>query len=235
MSSSAYIPVPVDTTPTDLAGEAFDYLQGKIPGWTPANGNLESWMIEALAQIAGELRELTALVPDAIFAYYGASILGLPPYPAVQATAYTTWTAVDQGGYIDPRGDGRRDYAAREYRRLRVLPRRRPRHPGRADHRRRSRVPRPRSRGLRLRTDRRRHRHRLARIHRLRDPRRADERRPGRRDERRLPLPALGAPHPPDPAPDPPAGLRRHRAARGRRGRPGGRGRPLQPRAADRQ
>ena len=97
--SSSYIPVPVDTTPVNLAGEAFDYLQGKIPGWQPANGNLEAWMIEALALIAGELRELTALVPDAIFGYYGASILGLPPYPAVQATAFTTWKAVDQAGY----------------------------------------------------------------------------------------------------------------------------------------
>ena len=102
--SSSYIPVPVDTTPSDLASEAFDYLQAKVPGWTPANGNLESWMIEALAMIAGELRELTALVPDSIFAYYGASILGLPPYPAVQATAMTTWTAVDQAGYTIPAG-----------------------------------------------------------------------------------------------------------------------------------
>jgi hypothetical protein len=97
--SSTYIPVPVDSTPSDLASEAFDYLQGKVPGWTPANGNLESWMIEALAMIAGELRELIGLVPDAIFAYYGATILGLPPYPAVQATALTTWTAVDNAGY----------------------------------------------------------------------------------------------------------------------------------------
>ena len=102
--SSSYIPVPVDTTPTDLAGEAFDYLQGKVPEWSPANGNLESWMIEALAMIAGELRELTALVPDAIFGYYGASILGLPPFQAVQATALTTWTAIDGAGYTVPAG-----------------------------------------------------------------------------------------------------------------------------------
>jgi hypothetical protein len=96
---SSYIPVPVDSEPTDLAGAAFDYLQGQVPGWEPANGNLESWLIEALSLIAGELRALTALVPDAIFGYYGASILGLPPYPAVQANAMTTWTMVDNAGY----------------------------------------------------------------------------------------------------------------------------------------
>jgi hypothetical protein len=94
-----YIPVPVETEPTDLAGEAFDYLEQQVPGWLPAEGNLEAWLIEALAQIAGELRALVALVPDSIFAYYGESILGLPPYPAVQATALTTWTANDAAGY----------------------------------------------------------------------------------------------------------------------------------------
>lgn len=97
--SSSYIPVPVETDPTDLAGEAFDYLGQKVPGWLPAEGNLEAWLVEALAQIAGELRALVALVPDAIFAYYGESILGLPPYPALQANAVTTWTAADAAGY----------------------------------------------------------------------------------------------------------------------------------------
>jgi hypothetical protein len=94
-----YIPVPVETEPTDLAAEAFDYLTAKIPGWLPAEGNLEAWLVEALAQIAGELRALVALVPDAIFEYYGESVLGLPPYPAVQATGTTTWTAQDAAGY----------------------------------------------------------------------------------------------------------------------------------------
>jgi hypothetical protein len=97
--SSSYIPVPIETEPVDLASEAFDYLQQKVPGWQPAPGNLEAWLIESLAQIAGELRVLTALVPDAIFAYYGESILGLPPYAATQATALTTWTASDTAGY----------------------------------------------------------------------------------------------------------------------------------------
>jgi hypothetical protein len=96
---SSYIPVPVDTEPVDLAGEAFDYLQAQVPGWLPADGNLETWLVEALAQIAGELRSLVALVPDAIFGYYGASILALPPYAAVQAVALTSWTMVDAAGY----------------------------------------------------------------------------------------------------------------------------------------
>src|SRR5215831_20628290 len=94
-----YIPVPVETEPTHIAAEAFDYINGKVPGRLPAEGNLEAWLIESLAQIAGELRALAGLVPDSIFAFYGESILGLPPYPAVQATALTTWTANDSAGY----------------------------------------------------------------------------------------------------------------------------------------
>jgi hypothetical protein len=96
---SSYIPVPVETEPTDLAAEAFDYLETQVPGWLPSPGNLEAWLIESLAQIAGELRSLVALVPESIFAYYGESIMGLPPYPATQATALVTFTARDAGGY----------------------------------------------------------------------------------------------------------------------------------------
>lgn len=96
---SSYIPVPIETEAVDLAGDSFEYLEQKIDGWSPSPGNLEAWLIESQAQIAAELRALVALVPDSIFAYFGASILGLPPYPAVQATAITTWTAVDAAGY----------------------------------------------------------------------------------------------------------------------------------------
>jgi hypothetical protein len=99
-----YITVPIDTDPTDLAGQAFDYIEGQVPGWLPSPGNLEAWLIESQAQIAGELRALAALVPDSVFEFYGASILGLPKLAAVPATALTTWEAVDAAGYVVPPG-----------------------------------------------------------------------------------------------------------------------------------
>jgi hypothetical protein len=101
----AYIEVPVESDPTDVAQEAFDYLQTTIPGWLPSPGNLEGWLVEALAQIASELRELLGLVPDSIFEFYGSSILGLPPQAATPATGSTTWTAIDAAGnYLVPAG-----------------------------------------------------------------------------------------------------------------------------------
>ena len=96
----AYIPVPIEAEPTDVAEDAFAYLEEQVPGWLPSPGNLEAWLVEALSQFASELRDLVALVPDAIFAYYGESILGLPPYEPVAATGVTTWTAIDTKGYI---------------------------------------------------------------------------------------------------------------------------------------
>lgn len=94
-----YIAVPIETEPVDVAEEAFGYIEAQVPGWLPHDGNLETWLVEALAQTAGELRALVALVPDSIFQYLGASILALPPHPAVQATGTTTWQAIDASGY----------------------------------------------------------------------------------------------------------------------------------------
>jgi len=94
-----YIDVPIETEPLDLAEESFAYLEAQVPGWLPSPGNLEAWLVEALAQIASELRVLTALVPESIFAYYGDTVLGIPPYAAVAAEATTTWTMLDSAGY----------------------------------------------------------------------------------------------------------------------------------------
>jgi hypothetical protein len=100
----AYIDVPIDTSPTDLAEEAYDYLEEQVDGWLPSPANLEAWLIEALAQLAGELRALTALVPDSIFEFFGESVLGLAPYEAVAATGAVTFHAVDTAGYTIPAG-----------------------------------------------------------------------------------------------------------------------------------
>src|SRR5262245_40598242 len=99
-----YIDVPIDTEPTDLAEEAFDYLETQVPGWLPSPGNLEAWLIEALAQLASELRALTVLVPDSIFEWFGQTVLGLAPYEAVAATGTTDWTLTDTLGHTIPAG-----------------------------------------------------------------------------------------------------------------------------------
>jgi hypothetical protein len=94
-----YIEPPIVTEPDDLAQEAFEYLEDAIPGWLPAPGNLDTWLVESLSQLAGELMDVASAVPTSIFRYYGSSILGLPPHEAQSATGATTWTARDAAGY----------------------------------------------------------------------------------------------------------------------------------------
>jgi hypothetical protein len=94
-----YIEPPITTEPDDLAEDAFAYLEDAIPGWLPAPGNLETWLVEANAQLAGELMDVASAVPTSIFRYYGETVLGLPPNEAHSATGTTTWTARDAAGY----------------------------------------------------------------------------------------------------------------------------------------
>jgi uncharacterized phage protein gp47/JayE len=94
-----YIDPPITTEPDDLAEDAFAYLEDAIPGWLPAPGNLETWLVEANAQLAGELMDVASAVPTSIFRYYGETVLGLPPNEAQSATGTTTWTARDAAGY----------------------------------------------------------------------------------------------------------------------------------------
>lgn len=94
-----YIVPPLTTEPDDLAAEAFAYLEDAIPGWLPSPPNLEAWLVESLSQLAGELMDVASAVPPEIFAYFGSSVLGLPPQLATPATATTHWTMADDLGY----------------------------------------------------------------------------------------------------------------------------------------
>lgn len=99
-----YINPPLVTEPDDLASEAFDYLEANIAGWLPSPGNLETWQIEAISQLASELAYVASAVPVSIFRYFGESLLGLPPNPASYANGTTTWTMRDALGYTIPAG-----------------------------------------------------------------------------------------------------------------------------------
>lgn len=96
---TSYIDVPTVTDPDELAAAAFVYLQAQYPGWAPNNGNLETILIEALARMVAETRDVASSVPTSIFRYYGASILGLLPLEDAPASGATTWTAKDTAGY----------------------------------------------------------------------------------------------------------------------------------------
>jgi hypothetical protein len=100
----SYLAPPIETDPDILAEECFNFLQTEYPGWLPNEGNFEVWLIEALSRLIAELRDITSLVPTAIFKYFGMTLMGIVPIEATPATGYTTWTMVDDSGYTIPAG-----------------------------------------------------------------------------------------------------------------------------------
>ena len=102
--ASSYITPEISVEPSELAQQAYDELETQIPGWEPTAGDLVAIVIEALSRIIAERMEVDALVPDAIFRTFGATLASLPPIDAEQATGDSTWTVINDDGYTIPEG-----------------------------------------------------------------------------------------------------------------------------------
>jgi hypothetical protein len=99
-----YISVAIEQDPEEYANLAYDSIQTRWPDWEPHEGNLETAIIEGIASIAAELGGLLTTVPDAIFRWFGAKLVGLPPIEASEAGGSTDWTMIDNLGYTIPAG-----------------------------------------------------------------------------------------------------------------------------------
>lgn len=84
--------------PTAIEDQIYEELQEQFPDWEPADGNLETWIIKALAFRLSELFESTTDVADEIFAAYG-SLRNIERFAAEVATGTATFTAVNDEGY----------------------------------------------------------------------------------------------------------------------------------------
>ena len=104
-SSMPYIPFPITTDPDRLLEEAYAYLEFYVPGWTPAVGNLDVWLLEAMARMVAEARDIAADVPDTIFMRLGNDLYNLPPNEATYARCTATFTITDNlTGFTIPAG-----------------------------------------------------------------------------------------------------------------------------------
>ena len=99
----AYISFPIEATPDEILDAAYDYIKTRAPEWRENDGNLDTWILQSMALEAADLRELALDVPDTIFRYYG-ELVGIPPIDSTLATANSTWTVVDNLGYVIPLG-----------------------------------------------------------------------------------------------------------------------------------
>lgn len=99
-----YVNVPEETDPDVLAQDAFEYLESKMPGWTPSDGQLDVWLISAIARMIALLKDTASDVRTNIFRWFGATVFLLPPIEATHASATTTWTLTDTAGHVIPAG-----------------------------------------------------------------------------------------------------------------------------------
>ena len=99
-----YIKIPLETSQSTLAQEVFNYITGQAPGWAAQDGNLDTWIIRAVSQLASDNRNVASDVQDDIFRYFGASLMGIQPIDATPAVGNTTWTLTDYNGHTIPSG-----------------------------------------------------------------------------------------------------------------------------------
>lgn len=99
-----YIAYPIESEPEDMIADVIAFIQTRFPNWEPHDSNLDTALIEAFAATSSDTRDLASQVPDTVFRYFGANIIGLAPGEATYATTTTTWTARDTAGYIIPAG-----------------------------------------------------------------------------------------------------------------------------------
>lgn len=99
-----FLDIPLETDPDTLKQNVYDILQEHFPEWEPADGNLETWLIDSFTRTVSDLRELAADVPVEIFKQYGLTVIGIPINSATSATATVTLVMADNAGYKIPAG-----------------------------------------------------------------------------------------------------------------------------------
>lgn len=100
----AYIDLPIETDADVMKDDAVASLQDAIPEYDPAAGNLETILLEVVAEMSAEQAEVASEVPSAVFRKFGAELVGLDPIDGVAAIGSTTWTMTDTSGHVIPAG-----------------------------------------------------------------------------------------------------------------------------------
>jgi hypothetical protein len=101
---SGYIDYPIASDPADILTEAYTALKDKVPNWIENDGNLDTWILQIVASQASDFMTLAQDVPDTIFKWYGANLMGLPPMDATPSIVGSTWAMQDNAGYFIPAG-----------------------------------------------------------------------------------------------------------------------------------
>jgi len=102
--TGGYITLPVTVDPSKILANAQAFLAANLPGYVARPGHLESWLLEAMAQMVAETAQVASIVPLSIFQYFGQSLLGIAPIMGAAASMGSTWTLTDTAGHTIPAG-----------------------------------------------------------------------------------------------------------------------------------
>ena len=84
-----YILEPIDTSASDIVQEAVDYIQGFFPEWQPSEAQLDGIMLRFFALKIATVADMASRVLRSIYMYFGATVVNIPPNPAVEAEVST--------------------------------------------------------------------------------------------------------------------------------------------------
>lgn len=100
-----YVNPPFVIDPSSIEQGMYDYIQTVFPDWEPRDAHAIKIVSEAFAEQISDLMRIATDVPPAIFRYFGR-LIGVIPIEAQAAVGSTTWTMIDNAGYLIPEGTG---------------------------------------------------------------------------------------------------------------------------------
>lgn len=93
----------LETDPSELYNIAMARLKELVPDFDTDNiSSPESWILEAVAEVAAEVQQTASLVPSEIFRYFGENFLGITPDDGNSSVARVRVTAADSLGHTIP-------------------------------------------------------------------------------------------------------------------------------------
>lgn len=97
---SEFTPAVVVYDAGTLEQQVNEEIEASIEGWSPARAGLVKWVNKARSRIDALLLNQTASSSAAMFKKFGETMGRVPPILAAPASATSTWTAIDNAGYV---------------------------------------------------------------------------------------------------------------------------------------
>lgn len=99
-----YIVVETSTDPFDIEDEIYTNMDLTFPGWAPAIGSLSTALIQEFSREIADAKDIASMVQRAIFRWFGATVMGLPPIDDESAGTTVTITVKDNTGWTVQEG-----------------------------------------------------------------------------------------------------------------------------------